>query len=113
MFADADPVLLRIALRNLLDNALKHSPDESKVNVSVSTDPKNMSVFLEVTNSPKDHFSPNEALFERGVRGGSASSEGKGLGLYIVREVALLHSGSVEANSTPNGRTRFAIRIPA
>lgn len=113
IFVDADPVLLRIALRNLLDNALKHSSDESVVNVSVSTDPKKMSILLEVTNSPKDHFIPNEALFERGVRGGSSSSEGKGLGLYIVREVALLHSGSVEANSTPDGRTRFALRIPA
>ncbi len=113
VFADADPVLLRLALRNLLDNALKHSPEESKVNVSVSADPEHMSVVVAVINSPKDPFYPDETLFDRGARGGSASAEGKGLGLYIVREVALLHSGSVEASTTPDGRTRFAISIPA
>jgi len=113
VFVDADPVLLRLALRNLLDNALKHSPAGSKVGVSVTADPGRACAVVAVTNRTRDRFCPQDTLFERGVRGGAATTDGKGLGLYIVREVALLHAGSVEVGTTADGRTRFAISIPA
>lgn len=113
VFTHGDPVLLRLALRNLLDNALKFSPADSEVIAALHVDDIRLGLALEVLNHPTGPFSPSRDLFERGQRGGGQSIEGKGLGLFIVHEVARLHGGSTSAEIIGDGRTRFEIFLPA
>lgn len=113
IFAQADPILLRLAVRNLIDNALKHSAADARVGVTIGADDASMTVRIAVTNTPNAPFTPTDDLFGRGIRGANASSQGSGLGLYIVREIALLHQGRVEARTTANGLTQFELTIPA
>ncbi len=113
VFSDVDPILLRLAIRNLVDNGLKHSAADQKIHVSVSLCEKDMTVRIKVTNSPITDFIINPSIFERGMKGTHSSPSGKGLGLYIVREIASLHHGRVTASKAQDGRTCFELTIPA
>ena len=89
-----DRHLLAQAVANLLDNAIKYTP-EGRVGLSVAGDAG--AARLEVVDSgpgiPSDR---REAVFDRFVRlEGSRSTPGNGLGLSLVRAVARLHGGSV------------------
>mgnify|MGYP000435073364 CR=1 FL=1 len=113
IFTEADPILLRLAIRNLLDNALKHSQLGRKVKLHVGVDEALMRVAITVTNWPATEFAPDPALFERGVRGKQAAPENKGLGLFIVSEVAVLHHGEVQNRVDEHGCTEFKLLLPA
>ncbi len=95
---------------NLVTNALQHGDRTAPVAVRLDgTDPD--AVVLAVENAG---VIPNDVLpliFEP-FRRGSKSSKGLGLGLYIVREIANVHGGSVSVTSTPTTGTRFEVRLP-
>lgn len=110
--APADPILLRLALRNLLDNAARHSPPDRKVVVELRVSDARDRLIISVINWPIDRFAADSRLFERGVRGAEPIGEGEGLGLHIVKEVALLHSGTITARVCPDQRTEFALSLP-
>jgi signal transduction histidine kinase len=98
-----DPGLLRLALRNLLVNALNHAPPDTPVVLRVSEQDEPLAVRFEVIDQGPG-FDPalREHAFERGVRG--RRSHGLGLGLYIARRVAELHHGHLEiVPPTPPG----------
>lgn len=111
LFVAGDPVLLRLAFRNLLENALKYSPSSSPVIVRLAIDEKRLGVALQVLNQPVNQFIPDKKLFDRSTRG-SSNGEGKGLGLFITREIALLHEGTVTAQNTRDGLVRFELFLP-
>lgn len=101
-----DVSLMRLALRNLLMNALKHSPAEAAVQVRIDDSDAPLALLIDVTDSGHG-IAPElqDSLFHRGARG-SDRRAGHGLGLYIVRQVMLLHHGSVEVVRTgPEGST--------
>lgn len=110
--APADPILLRLALRNLLDNAARHSPPDRKVVVELRVSDARDRLVISVINWPIDRFAADSRLFERGGRGAEPIGEGEGLGLHIVKEVALLHSGTITARVCPDQRTEFALSLP-
>jgi two-component system OmpR family sensor kinase len=104
--ASMDMSLMRLALRNLLSNALKYSPLGSPVTVRLSDSDEPLALLIDV----EDCGSGVEAslvpqLFERGTRGARVFGRpGHGLGLYIVRRVMELHGGSVQLlRNTPAG----------
>lgn len=101
-----DPSLMRLALRNLLSNALKFSPAGSTVTVRIADSDAPLAVLIDVTDSgPGVPEALRERLFTRGARGTSERS-GHGLGLYIVQQVMAVHQGSVELlHSGPGGAT--------
>jgi signal transduction histidine kinase len=112
--ASMEPNLLRLALRNLLSNALKFSPRESPVTVRISDSDEPLAVVLDVI----DHGAGIAAerlprLFDRGDR--TAQNLGgrrQGLGLYIVRRVMQLHQGTVTLESNgENGITVMRLMI--
>jgi signal transduction histidine kinase len=90
--AAMDMSLVRLALRNLVLNALKYSPDGTPVLVRVADSDAPLALLIDVVDQGPG-MAPGllPRLFQRGARGGSSS--GHGLGLYIVRRVMELHHG--------------------
>ncbi|CAJ0889808.1 Adaptive-response sensory-kinase SasA [Ralstonia mannitolilytica] len=115
----ADATLLRRALNNLLDNALRHTPTGERIDVAIETLPH--ATAIRVRNpGPGIPTASLPLLFERFYRGdpsraqsGAQSSQSTGLGLAIVKTIMDLHGGSVEASSPPHGRTEFRLVFPS
>lgn len=104
----ADMSLMRLALRNLLINALKYSPPASPVVVRLLDWDEPLALVIEVQDAgPGFDQALQPRMFERGTRGRHAGvGQGHGLGLYIVRRVMEMHSGRVElAHTGPRGST--------
>jgi signal transduction histidine kinase len=108
------PGLMRIALRNLLSNALAYSPQDSPVKVRISDGEDPLALLIEVEDRGCG-ISPDvrPRLFTRGARGELARNEhGHGLGLYIVRRVMELHQGTVTITHTGESGSCFQLMIP-
>jgi two-component system sensor histidine kinase KdpD len=111
----ADPELLHLALRQLLDNACKYSVPGSAVRISI--DSQDEWVAIRTSNSGSS-IRPNERsrIFERFYRGAEAQckSPGSGLGLYIARKIAHAHGGSLDLEMGPTAQqdTAFLLALP-
>ena len=92
------PVLMRLALTNLLFNALAYSPPGSLVRLRIYDSEEPLAMVFEVVDTG-DGISADllPHVFDKGTRGTHArATTGAGLGLYIVRRVVETHRGSVE-----------------
>jgi two-component system sensor histidine kinase TctE len=111
------PVLLREAIRNLVDNALQYTPAGGTVTVRLLADPFGQVAVLQVEdNGPGIPEAERELVFQPFYRALGTEVDGSGLGLAIVREIAERHGGSVSIEaahprSQPPG-TRFTLRLP-
>ncbi|CAD5110297.1 heavy metal sensor histidine kinase [Zestomonas carbonaria] len=110
----ADRGMLRRALSNLLDNALRFSPPGGEVRVAVAEDAQG--VRLEVANSgPAIPAELLPRLFDRFFRIDPARREGRGehagLGLAITRSIVRAHGGEIRCESA-EGWTRFVMEFP-
>ncbi len=97
---ELDERLVRLALRNLVDNARKYGAGPILLRVSRSGDTARLAV---VDQGPGIDAAARERMFERYWRG-SADGGGRGLGLALVRSVAERYGGHAEARSGPDGR---------
>jgi PAS domain S-box-containing protein len=106
-----DVSLMRLALRNLLSNALKFSPSDTVVRVRIADSDAPLGLLIEVSDSGAG-VSPDlqPRLFMRGAQG-SGRGSGHGLGLYIVRQVMTMHQGSVELVRTGAEGSTFRLTI--
>jgi two-component system sensor histidine kinase MprB len=103
----ADAVLLERAVSNLLDNAVKYSPDGAPIEVSVRG-----GEVVVTDHGPGISETDLPRVFDRFYRAASARSKpGAGLGLAIVREAAEAHGGRATAESTTAG-ARFRLTLP-
>jgi PAS domain S-box-containing protein len=108
-----DMSLMRLALRNLLSNALKYSPADSPVTLRVVESDDPLALFFEVADAGAGFAADVlPRLFERGSRGGGALEGGHGLGLYIVRRVMQLHGGDVALMSTGRRGSVLKLTLP-
>ena len=103
-----DETALREALRNLVDNAIKHTPSGTEIRVEVDA---HGTIVVEDSGPGLGSLSPEEMQLP--FRKGSTNSSGAGLGLAIVRQAAELHGGRLEIGPSTLGGARFAIRLPA
>ena len=115
LIVDGNPDELHRMALNLIDNAVRHTPEGSTVTVRLARDAD--SAHLEVADDGPGIPAGMEAqVFERFVRGqGPADTTGgggSGLGLAIVRAVAESHGGSVEAGHSTLGGASFVVRLP-
>lgn len=112
--AAMDTGLMRLALRNLLDNALTYSRPDAAVVLRISDSDHPLALVVEVVDEgPGIEPALQDRLFQRGQRGAQGErNPGSGLGLYIVRRVAELHSGNVEALQRVEGGTLMRLSLP-
>ncbi len=113
---DADADKVERVLLNLLDNALKFSPQGGSVTVRAHT--LDSSGFAQIDVIDTGPGVPNEyktRLFERfvQVRGQHGSRRGSGLGLTFCRLVVEAHGGSIWIDDNPTGGSIFAFTLPA
>ena len=102
-----DSALVREALNNLIDNALKYCPRASHVTVSVRKTPE-PHIAVE-DDGPGIAPEDRPRVVERFYRGDKATGAGTGLGLSIVSEIANAHGGRLVISSSPQGGTRCEI----
>lgn len=105
-----NPDALSDAIRNLVENAIAHSPPGEEVTVAV--DPLGE---VSVTDrGPGVPFELREKVFERFWRSRErrSSGQGAGLGLSIVAEIARAHAGKVIVCDAPEGGARFILTVP-
>jgi signal transduction histidine kinase len=108
--ATVDPDRIRIALVNLLGNAVRHSPAGGTVDVATRTE--DGMVAIEVHDGgPGVPPEIAERIFEPWCRG-PADSDGLGLGLWIVRRIVEWHGGRVTVQSTPGRGATFRLALP-
>lgn len=112
---EGDRHMLRRALSNLLDNALRFTPAQGEIRVSIDVQDHQVRLQVANTGEPIDPaLLPR--LFDRFYRADPArregSSEHAGLGLAITRSIVQAHGGSIRAESAA-GWTRFVIDLPA
>lgn len=99
-----DRLLLRELLSNLVDNALRYTPDGGVITVNVECSPA-AGATLSVTDSgPGIPQAEHDRVFEPFYRGGEAIAPGTGLGLAIVRSIAAAHGASVALRPGPDAR---------
>jgi two-component system sensor histidine kinase SenX3 len=112
VFGDQD--LLVTALRNLIDNAIRYSPPNTRVGIGVRS--KEGLVSISVTDQGEGLSAEDqERVFERFYRVDAARSRhtgGTGLGLSIVKHVASNHGGEVTLWSQPGQGSTFTLRLP-
>ena len=111
--AGADPSILRLVIRNLLENALKYSPSSTPILFEMVTDEEKLALAIRVTNTRNDKSTLSADIFERNKRGVDRLYEGSGLGLHIVRAVADLHHGDIAYHLVHGNQVAFELTIPA
>mgnify|MGYP001567333609 CR=1 FL=1 len=105
-----DPVLFENVLVNLLDNASKHTPVGSPIDVSIRRE--GPALVLDVADRGPGIAPADESiLFEKFQRGQSAA-RGAGLGLAICRAIVRAHGGTIAAVSRDGGGAVFRITLP-
>ena len=107
-----DRVLLRQALTNIVDNAIKYSPDGERIDIRVSG--STTSSIVDVSDSgPGIAPSREGRIFDRFYRAGGADSlPGTGLGLAIAKWAVEAIGGSLSLQKTPGGGCTFRITLP-
>ena len=108
------PSDLALAFRNLLENAVRHTPEDGQVAASVEADNGVATIAVADTGSgiPAADLTRIFERFYRVDAARSRSTGGTGLGLAIVKHVAELHGGWVEVESRLGQGSTFRIRVP-
>jgi signal transduction histidine kinase len=112
--ANTDPVLLRQALQNLVDNAIKFSPERTMIQVKVRVDVDH--AVIEVTDEGPginlEHRALLSARFFRPDSGRDRGRGGFGLGLALTKAYLRLLGGTVNYEPAPGGGSTFRLTIP-
>ena len=114
VLVDVDAGRIETILRNLLDNAIKFSPDGGEISchTTVSHGIARIAVIDHGLGIPREQMHRLFTRFSRLVTPENSHISGTGLGLYLSRELARLHGGDITARSTPGGGASFALTLP-
>ena len=106
-----DPARLRQLVAILVDNAIRHAPSGSRVDVRVRTDGGDAVVVVE-DQGPGIRAEDLPRVFDRFYRGAGAPGGGTGLGLAIAAWIVERHGGRIAAANRDGGGARFTVRLP-
>jgi two-component system, OmpR family, sensor histidine kinase KdpD len=108
----ADSVMIEQVLINLLENALRYTPDRSALEIIVETSSEAVYISL-ADRGPGLPPGQENRLFEKFTRARhEAAQSGVGLGLAICRAIAAAHGGAMTASNRPNGGAIFTLQLP-
>jgi signal transduction histidine kinase len=109
-----DPELIKQVLGNLIENAIKYSPQSSKI--LISTEERDAHVIVQIADQgkgiPEDELANIFTKFYRSKEAKVSSVKGSGLGLYLAKYFVELHHGSISVESTVNVGSTFTIKLP-
>jgi len=113
--AKIDSQLMREALINLIDNAIKYGDESSTVLLSVKE--KTKTVFIDVENRgsiiPEKERDRIFNRFYRIDKSRSKKTGGTGLGLAIVKHISIVHGGNIEVKKSDEASTIFRLTLPS
>jgi signal transduction histidine kinase len=111
----ADQDRIEEVLTNLLDNAIKYSPDGGLI--SIDAEAQDDAVIISVSDQglgiPPRELDKIFEKFHRVERGDARVTYGYGLGLYISKKLVEAHGGEMWVESTPGKGSRFSLSLPA
>lgn len=109
----ADPELLSLALRQLIDNALKYSPPASPIGIVADLEGDRVVIRVH-DRGPGVPERERERIFDKFYRRAPAKDRvpGSGLGLYIAREILRTHGGDLWIESEPGEGSEFCAALP-
>jgi excisionase family DNA binding protein len=111
--ACVDPLRIEQVLTNLLDNAIKYSPDSVQIDVLLLRNEDGTALLAVRDRGPGIPREHRDRLFERFYQAHADNHQsGMGLGLYISRQIAEQHGGSISAVFPPDGGSRFELHLP-
>jgi signal transduction histidine kinase len=109
-----EPTWISTAVGNLIDNAIKYSPDGGTVSIALEEGDGWVTVSVSDEGIGIEEGDA-EQIFERFTQADMSTTRsfgGFGLGLAIVKDVAAAHGGDIEVDSVPGEGSRFTIRLP-
>jgi len=112
--AEVDPGRLETVIANLLDNAVKYSPADPRVECALSMNDGHATIAIKdngIGISP-DNTGRLFKRFSRITTDETRSIGGTGLGLYIAHQLTLRHGGDISVASTPGAGSVFAVMLP-
>ena len=107
-----DGIRLRQIVTNLLDNAVNSSPTDSVVEVRITETSGRARVTVRDYGSGIDR-DERERIFEKYTRGRAGVSKGSGLGLFIARQIASAHGGTLQVDDVEGAGASVSLEIPA
>jgi signal transduction histidine kinase len=110
-----DREALATAIVNLLDNAVKYSPDSATVWFAAEASGNDLAIRVrdEGIGIPEKEQVHIFDKFYRGSANGASAKKGTGLGLSLVRHIVSAHRGRVDFQSTPGAGSTFTIHLKA
>ena len=103
-----------LAISNLVDNAIKYTPEEGSVTVTLDADHQN--AFITVADTgigiPEEEVGRIFERFYRVDKTRDRETGGTGLGLSITHATIMMHNGSIKVNSKEEEGTSIQVRIP-
>lgn len=113
--AEIDPQYFRMALDNLINNAIKYTPNKGTI-TAIARKP-NGDVLITITDTGIGIDEARRAtIFEKFTRLENelpANTSGSGIGLYLTDQIVSLHGGRIEVTSSRGHGSSFTIRLPA
>jgi signal transduction histidine kinase len=112
--ATVDPLALQQAVLNLLDNAIKHSPPNSEISLTMRRTSDRFEIAV-TDSGPGIPATEHRRIFDRFYRLGSElrrETAGVGIGLSIVQHIVEGHRGDIQVESEPGHGARFTISLP-
>jgi len=110
----ADPEQIEVVFRNLLDNAVKYTPDGGEIYISALEKAKN--IYIEVVDNgigiSSEHLPRIFERFYRANKDRSRKLGGTGLGLAIVKHIVQAHQGTIGVESKPGKGSKFFFTLP-
>jgi len=105
---------IRIAIQNLIDNAIKYTPQKGRVTVSLNYGKKEIGVAIKDTGVgiPEDQKARIFSKFFRGSNVIKVETDGSGLGLFIAKNIIEAHGGKIRFESEEGKGTTFYFSLP-
>lgn len=114
LIINLDALKIQMVVENLISNAIKYSPDGSRVEVKLSGTSEGVKLSVKDTGigiAKKDQ-ARLFAKFGRIESDYSVKVQGTGLGLYLAKQIIELHGGSIALASSPGKGSRFTVTLP-